>query len=249
MSGALALANARVSDGRGLDAEGVDARIDWNGSGVKAVVTRGHSGPLQLGPMQLAWRADGRSALQVSGHATGRLESTLAWVHDHPQLREYVPEVRGLAASGAALFDFDLAILPEAALRARSAQRAMRAHVAVSLEGATVLTGPGVPALESVRGALAFDGGHLQRSLLSGRWLGGPVTLHLSERPERRAGAFAVRAQGLMDVRELAALGTVADPSALDGDAEWNGDFLLEPESPSHPAQWQARLDLSLIHI
>ncbi len=249
LSGALTLANARVSDGRGLDAEGVDARIDWNGSGVKAVVTRGHSGPLQLGPMQLAWRADGRSALQVSGHAAGRLESTLAWVHDHPQLREYVPEVRGLAARGEALFDFDLAIPPEAALRERSAQRAMRAHVAVSLEEATVLTGPGVPALESVRGLLAFDGGHLQRSLLSARWLGGPVTLHLSERPERRAGAFSVKAQGLMDVRELAALGTVADPSALDGDAEWNGEFLLEPQSPSHPAQWQARLDATLTGV
>jgi uncharacterized protein YhdP len=75
------------------------------------------------------------------------------------------------------------------------------------------------------------------------------VTLHLSERPERRAGAFAVRAQGLMDVRELAALGTVADPRALDGVAEWSGDFLLEPESPSHPAQWQARLDATLTGV
>jgi uncharacterized protein YhdP len=75
------------------------------------------------------------------------------------------------------------------------------------------------------------------------------VTLRLSERPERRAGAFSVKAQGLMDVRELAALGTVADPSALDGDAEWNGEFLLEPQSPSHPAQWQARLDATLTGV
>jgi uncharacterized protein YhdP len=52
-----------------------------------------------------------------------------------------------------------------------------------------------------------------------------------------------------MDVRELAALGTVADPSALDGDAEWNGEFLLEPQSPSHPAQWQARLDATLTGV
>jgi len=248
-SGFLELVDARVSDGRGLDAEGVDARIDWNDAGIKAVVARGHAGPLQLGPMQLAWRADGKSALAVGGHATGRLESTLAWVHDHPQLRDYVPEVRGLAARGAALFDFDLAIPPEAVLRARSAQHLTRARVAVSLEEATVLTGPGVPALESVRGALTFDGGHLQHSLLSARWLGGPVTLRLSERPERRAGAFSVKAQGLMDVRELAALGTVADPAALDGVAEWNGDFLLEPQSPSHPAQWQARLDATLTGV
>jgi uncharacterized protein YhdP len=249
LTGALALVDATVSDGRGLDARGVDAHIDWNDAGITALVARGHAGPLELGPMRLAWRADGRSALQVSGHATGRLESTLGWVRDHPQLRAYVPEVRGLAARGEALFDFDLAIPPDSGMSARHAQRLARAHVAVSLEEATVLTGPGVPALQSVRGALAFDGGHLQRSLLTARWLGGPVTLHLSERPERRAGAFAVRAQGLMDVRELAALGTVADPSALDGDAEWSGDFLLEPESPSHPAQWQARLDATLTGV
>jgi len=249
LTGALALVNATVSDGRGLDARGVDAHIDWTDSGITATVARGHAGPLELGPMQLAWRADGKSALRVDGHATGRLESTLAWVHEHPQLRAYVPEVRGLAARGEAHFDFDLAIPPDTGISARRAQRLTRAHVAVSLEEATVLTGPGVPALQSVRGALAFDGGHLQRSLLTARWLGGPVTLHLSERPERRAGAFAVRAQGLMDVRELAALGTVADPSALDGDAEWSGDFLLEPESPSHPAQWQARLDATLTGV
>ncbi len=26
-------------------------------------------------------------------------------------------------------------------------------------------------------------------------------------------------------------------PRPLDGDAEWSGDFLLEPETPVHPAQ------------
>ena len=249
LTGALALTNATVSDGHGLDAEGVAAHIDWNDAGISAVVERGHAGPLQLGPMQLAWRADGRSVLQVGGHARGRLENTLAWVHDHPQLRAYVPEVRGLVAQGEALFDFDLAIPANALARAARAQRLPRARVAVSLEEATVLTGPGVPPLESVRGALAFDGGHLQRSLLTARWLGGPVTLRLAERPGRRAGAFSVKAQGLMDVRELAALGTVADPDALDGDAEWSGDFLLEPESSSHPAQWQARLDANLTGV
>jgi uncharacterized protein YhdP len=249
LTGALALANATVSDGLGLDAHGVDARIDWTDARIKAVVDRGHAGPLQLGPMQLEWRADGRSALQVGGHATGRLESTLVWVHDHPQLREYVPAVRGLAARGEALFDFDLAIPPDGGVRASGAKRLTHARVAVSLEEATVLTGPGVPPLESVRGALAFDGGHLQRSLLTARWLGGPVTLRLSERPERRAGAFSVKAQGVMDVRQLAALGTVADPDALDGAAEWTGDFLLEPDAPSHPAQWQARLDATLTGV
>lgn len=249
LTGALALTDATVSDGRGLDAQGVAAHIDWTDSGISADVARGHAGPLQLGPMQLAWRADGKGALRVDGHARGRLERTLAWVHDHPQLRAYVPEVHGLIARGEALFDFDLAIPVDALRRAGNAQHLPRTRVAVSLEDATVLTGPGVPPLAAVRGALAFDGGHLQRSLLTARWLGGPVTLHLAERPGRRAGAFSVKAQGLMDVRELAALGTVADPAALDGDAEWSGDFLLEPPSASHPAQWQARLDATLTGV
>jgi uncharacterized protein YhdP len=248
-SGSLALADARFSDGLGLEAERVDGRIEWTAGRISALVQRGHAGPLELGPLQLAWRADGRDALQVAGRAAAPLEETLSWLRDHPQLRQYVPEVRGLAARGAARFDFDFA-LPLERLSARRAQRLARARVAVLLDDATVMTGPGVPALQAISGAVNFDGGHLQRSLLIGRWLGGPVTLHLFERPERRAAAFVVKAQGLMDVRELAALGTVADPAALDGNAEWTGEFLLEPDSALHPlGQWQARLDASLTGV
>ncbi len=75
--------------------------------------------------MQLAWRADGKGALEVAGRASGRLESTLQWIRDHEQLRDYVPEVRGVAARGDALFDFDMALPSEArALRARRAAAA-----------------------------------------------------------------------------------------------------------------------------
>jgi uncharacterized protein YhdP len=249
LSGSLALTDARISDGHGLEAGNVDARVAWNGAHIRAAVDHGQSGPLELGPMQLAWRADGAGALEVAGRASGRLESTLAWIDDHAQLREYVPQVRGIAARGPALFDFDMSILTDARAPLTPAPHLSRAHVAVALEDATVMTGPGVPALESVRGALMFDGGHLQRSLLTGRWLGGPMELHLSERTDHHGRAFAVKAQGLMDVRQLAALGTVADPRALDGDAEWSGDFELEPETSSRPAHWQARLDAALTGV
>lgn len=248
-AGALTLTNATVSDDPGLEARGIDARIEWNDARIKASVDRGEAGPLQLGPMQLTWRADGRRPLTVGGHATGSLADTLAWVREHQELREYIPEVPGLAARGEALFDFDLAIRPDGAPMPRAAERLTHARIAVSLEEATVQTGPGVPPLEAVRGALAFYGGHLQRSLLTARWLGGPVTLRVSERAERRTTAFSVKAQGLMDVRELAALGTFAEPSLLSGHAEWTGDFLLTPDSPSHAAQWQARLDASLTEV
>lgn len=248
-SGSLALKDAIVADVPGLDAQDLDARIDWNGTRVTAVVANGRAGPLQLGPMQLQWRVDGKSAMQIGGHATGRLEDTLSWVRAHAQLRDYLPDVKTLAARGDALFDFDFALGPDGRARAHGANRRSHAHIAISLEGATVLTGPGMPPLEAVRGALAFEGGHLQRSLLTARWLGGPVSLRVAERAERRASVFVVRAQGLLDVRELASLGTFADPAALAGEAEWSGDFLLEPDSPLRRAQWQARLDATLTGI
>jgi uncharacterized protein YhdP len=249
LSGSLQLVDGRISDGNGLEAGNLDARIAWDNTHLRAAVEHGQSGPLELGPMQLAWRADGVGALEVAGRAAGRLESTLAWIDDHAQLRDYVPQVRGIAARGPALFDFDMSILTSTRAALTPAPHLSRAHVAVALEDATVTTGPGVPALESVRGALMFDGGHLQRSLLTGRWLGGPMELHLSERTEHRARVFAVKAQGLMDVRQLAALGTVADPRLLDGNAEWSGDFALEPETAAHPAHWQARLDAALTGV
>ena len=248
-TGSLTLKDAIVADVPGLDAEGVDARIDWNGARITALVDKGRAGPLQLGPMQLRWRGDDNSPMQIGGHATGRLEDTLSWVRAHAQLRDYVPDVKTLAARGDALFDFDFAMLPDGSTRVLRANRRTHAHIAISLEEATVLTGPGMPPLEAVRGSLAFDGGHLQRSLLTARWLGGPVSLRVSERSERRASVFVVKAQGLLDVRELAALGTFADPTALAGEAEWSGDFVLEPDSRLHRAQWQARLDATLTGI
>ncbi|HEY5102319.1 MAG TPA: DUF3971 domain-containing protein [Steroidobacteraceae bacterium] len=248
-SGSLALKDAVVSDAPGLDAEGVDARIDWNDTRITAWVEKGRAGPLQLGPLQLQWRADGQAPIQIDGHAAGALENTLSWVSAHPQLRGCVPDVATLTARGEALFDFDFAVLPDGSTRTDAAHGRTHARIAISLEGATVLTGPGVPPLEAVRGSLAFDGGHLQRSLLTARWLGGPVSLHVAERSERHTRVFAVKAQGLLDVRKLAALGTFADPDALSGDAEWNGDFLLTPDSRRHRARWQGRLDATLTGV
>jgi uncharacterized protein YhdP len=248
-TGSLALRDAIVADVPGLDAHDIDARLDWNGARVTAVVANGRAGPLQIGPMQLQWRADGVSVMQIRGRATGRLENTLSWVRAHAPLRTFVPDVETLAARGDALFDFDLALGPDGRMRAGSANRGSHAHIAISLDGATVLTGPGMPPLQAVSGALAFDGGHLQRSLLTARWLGGPVALHVAERAQRRDNVYVVRAQGLLDVRELASLGTFADPAALAGTAEWNGDFVLLPESRRVPAHWQARLDATLTGI
>jgi uncharacterized protein YhdP len=75
------------------------------------------------------------------------------------------------------------------------------------------------------------------------------VTLRLSERPERRAGAFSVKAQGLMDVRELAAW--EPSPTRPRSTAMPSGTEIScsSRSHPSHPAQWQARLDATLTGV
>ena len=85
----------------GLDAEGIDARHRMEQHGLQAPqVDAGASGPLQLGTTQLAWRADGAApsgAPQGRGCAPGEHACLIG---DHAQLRDYVPEVRGIAARG-----------------------------------------------------------------------------------------------------------------------------------------------------
>lgn len=248
-SGTLALNDAVLWGDAGFDAQGIDANIEWTGALFRAQVDSGRVGPLQLDATRVEWNFDARRPVHIAGHASAHLERTLAWMRAHQELAQYVPEVHGLAARGDALFDFDLT-LPTASEAAHPlAKQLPHSRVAILLEAATVQTGPGVPALQSVRGALAFDNGHLQRSILTGRWLGGPVTLRLAEGASHQASSIWVKAQGLMDVRELAALGTFADPSALAGQADWSGDFLLQPDSSSHPAQWQARMDANLMGV
>lgn len=248
-SGTLALKDASLWGDSGLDAQAIDADVEWNDKGFKAQVDAARVGPLQLGTTRLEWSLDARRPVRIAGHAVAHLERTLAWLRAHEELQQYVPEIHGLAARGDALFDFDFALPATSDALHPAARKLPHSRIAVLLDAATVETGPGMPALAAVRGALAFDNGHLQRSMLTGRWLGGPVTLRLAESASHHASSIQVRAQGLMDVRELAALGTFADPAALSGLADWSGEFLLEPDSALHPAQWQARLDANLTAV
>ncbi len=88
----------------------------------------------------------------------------------------------------------------------------------------------------------------MQRSTLSATWLGGPLTLKIAERRDRRGSAIAVQAQGFVDARKLVAL---ADTTA--GGCERrdrvSGDFAYSPPNGSAPARWVGRADSALIGV
>ena len=155
-----------------------------------------------------------------------------------------------LAVSDAVLSGGDL--WPEVrGIKARIEWRGPRVHAEVS--GAQLQLVAGIPAIDTVHGALIFDSGHLRRSTLIGTWLGGPVTLNLGERKERGAVVLAIQGHGVLDARQLAlaaTAGTVIDESrAPTGHSEWNGELAYLAGTDSKAAQWQVRADSNLVGI
>jgi uncharacterized protein YhdP len=154
-------------------------------------------------------------------------------------------------------------VLNEAALsggelwpEARNVQARLEFHgsrVRALLEDARLLPVAGIPSIEGVRGTLLFEDGHLRRSVLTGSWLGGPVTLNIGERHERGALALAIQGRGMLDARQLAlaaTAGTVIDETrAPTGHAEWTGELAYVAASESKPGQWRVRVDSGLVGI
>jgi uncharacterized protein YhdP len=126
-------------------------------------------------------------------------------------------------------------------------------RVRASLENAQLQAVDGIPSIDAVRGTLLFDGGYVRRSTLTGMWLGGPVTLNVSESREHGAPALAIQGRGVLDARQLAlaaTAGTVIDETrAPTGRADWNGELVYVAASETRPAQWRVRADSSLVGI
>ena len=131
----------------------------------------------------------------------------------------------------------------------RDAATKPRVHVATVLEGVQLSIAPELPPVESLRGVLAFDGGKLQRSTLSATWLGGPLTLKVAERTDRRGSALAVQAQGFIDATKLVALSQIKNLPEVTGETPWSGDFVYFPPTDAKPARWQGHADASLVGI
>ncbi|MDB6041745.1 MAG: hypothetical protein JWM63_296 [Gammaproteobacteria bacterium] len=265
-TGSLILRDAILSGGDlWPDAHGLDAHIDWRGPRIHAAVDQGHAGSFELTSANAEWDAQGQHAAHITGRLTGRLEEALAWMRDHPKLQEYAPRIQDIDMRGAAQLEFSLtlpAATPAAQAGASEAHaqvpvdvRAsdLHARVSVSLDGARLQALAGVPPIDAVRGTLVFESGHMRRSMLTGSWLGGPVTLNVGERREHGALVLAIEGRGQLDARQLvlaAAAGTAIDATrAPAGNAEWSGELAYFPGADSRSARWRVRADSSLLGI
>jgi uncharacterized protein YhdP len=227
----------------------LDARIDWRGAHVRVRVDGAAVGAFRLTAARAEWDARDASLTRLAGRLTGNAGDALGWLRDHPQLESYAPGVDGIALSGGTVLDFDLRRTGAPGGAAHAARFATR--LSARIDGAQLRPVAGLPGIDALRGTLAFADGHLQRSMLTGQWLGGPIALSVAERRERGATAVAISAKGTLDVREAvaAATGFRAADTPLEGSAEWSADLRLAPGTNGARPGWRIRADSSLAGV
>ena len=245
-AGSVALRDASLSgDEQWPDARGVDARIDWRGPRVQAVIERARSGTFQVASARADWDVSGAHPLHFSARVAGSAAEALAWLHAHPQLAAWAADTAAIDLRGDTLLDVDLTL--PAAARAGAAA-APRVRLAALLDGVQLRALPGLPPIEALRGTLVFAGGHLQRTTFTGQWLGGPVSLGVGEHREHAATALAISGRGLIDARQaLQAAGGNAQDAQLSGTAEWSAVLTLLPTA--NAPRWQLHADSSLVGV
>ena len=247
--GSFNVHGARIpSDGTWPASEGIEANVEWNGAHVSASVSDGRAGDFELESVEAQWDASGSQPARFTGRARGRLENALALMRSSHDLQKQAPHLQELVASGDALFDFDVT-MPSATALARTASSQLNARISTVLEGVQFRLAPDLPPVEALRGAVTYDSGRLQRSTLSATWLGGPLTLKIAERRDRRGSALAVQAQGFVDARKLVALSQIRPLAEVSGETAWSGEFAYTPPSGTAPAQWVGRADSALIGV
>src|SRR6185437_9497513 len=193
----------------------------------RAQVDGGQAGPFQLWSATAEWRSTGEGGMHAAGQVTSRMEEAMAWLQAHPGLDEYAPRVQSIGLQGKARLNFNITVPAEGNPKAR---------VDCSLQGARLNWASGAEPIEDLTGSLAFDGGRLQGSTLTGTWLGGPVTLRLDERPDHGQTALVMQARGSMAAQQLAALAAIDPRGRLAGSAEWAGDLTFSPATAAQPA-------------
>lgn len=254
-AGSLTLRSASVSGGDlWPDARGIDARVEWHGARMQTTIESGRAGSFQLVSARAQWDAAGRGPTRVTGHITGRLEDALAWVREHPPLQGQLPDMSSIDARGEAALDFNVSIPARTDTGSgQSGERAqpVSARVATFVEGASVAAIAGLPPLEQVSGSFVLDSGHVQRSFLSGSWLGGPVTLRVGERRDKASRVLSVQAQGTLKSERLAALANAT--GAVDGPTDWSGELTYQlplDNTGSLPVpRWSMRADSNLLGV
>ena len=122
-------------------------------------------------------------------------------------------------------------------------------RVATLLDNAQLHLTRDMPPIESVRGSLGFDSGKLQRSTLTGQWLGGSVTLRVSELRDRTRTGLFIQAQGLLDAQKLVALAGFEPLTEVAGETPWSGELSYQPQESGRPARWRLDADASLVGV
>jgi len=250
-------AAALAPAGNWPEVRGIDARIEWRGAHARAQIDRAVSGSFRLSAAHAAWDARGRSPLRFAGRLAGHAEEALGWIRDHPQLAAWARGLGSIDLRGATLVDLNVALPPDAGSRPAQLPQV---RFAALLDGDELRPLTGLPPLAALRGTLAFADGHLQRSTLSGQWLGGPVSLVVGERREHGATQLAISGRGLVAASAAlqAAGGSVPHPP-LEGSTEWNALLTLESgtalvaaaadEAVAPALRWQLRADSTLVGI
>jgi uncharacterized protein YhdP len=246
-SGSLELHAATLVDPQlWPDIRGLDAQVAWRGENVRVRLTGAEAGTFSLESGAIEWN---RRTVHFSGRVAGAAQEALAWLRGHPELRQYAPRLEGLDMRGNTLLDFDIR-MPALGTRAPDPQ-AVHSRFAAVLDGVQLRPVEGLPPISTLRGTLAASDGRLQRSTLTGTWLGGPVALTVSERRTGAAGGLAISGRGLLNVSQAlrAAAGDTADLDAMTGTAEWSADFRQLPGAAGGALRWRARLDSSLVGV
>jgi uncharacterized protein YhdP len=221
------------------------SQIDWQATHFHALIDRARAGGFVLTDAVTDWDGHAAPTLRFRGHLAGDAGELIAWLQSHPQAAPWALGLQGLELQGNTALDLELAV-PVARLTGTARQAPPpRVRVAALLDGAQLSPIAGVPALTALRGTLGFSGGHLQRSTLTARWLGGPASLNVSERREHGLPVLVVSGHGVMDAREaMQAAAVKGDPWGFSGSAEWTA--LLTVASGDGPARWQLHADSSL---
>lgn len=246
-AGTVALRAASLAGiGGRPDLSGLNAAIEWHGTRVRMKLQNAASGSLEVVRASGEWDARDASLVRLSGRLRGRVEEALAWLRDHPQAGRYAPAVEGIDVRGAAVLDFDL----QRSAAAHGLAPHLNTRVTLVLDGAQLRAVTGLPAIEALHGTLAFADGRLQRSTVTGQWLGGPIALTVSERAGRDGNALSIAGHGVLDARTaLAATGARIEDRVLEGTAEWSADLKLVPAAMGQPATLRVRADSSLLGL
>ncbi len=218
------------------EARGVDATVEFNGPAMHVVAERARVGGLAVSLAE-ASSADLRDAvLAVRADARGDAARALALLQGSPLAPALGEAFRTLAGNGPLSGELAM-VLP----LKQFDQKVITA--AIALDGVTLRRGAQAPAVGALQGTLWVRNRELQAPELTGRLLGGPLTLSVrsSEVPD---GALTteVEARGRLAATELRTVARLPLNAGLEGEADWRGSLLWRRPAPGGVASGTLRL-------